>query len=75
MIGQLATILLSKALKYEDEGRVISLFLRVSGAKRVFVIYGGQSAKKRGASLITEKNLYVIGQEEKRQGYNAGIDK
>ena len=45
------------------------------GAKRVFVIYGGQSAKKRGASLITEKNLYVIGQEEKRQGYNAGIDK
>mgnify|MGYP005966007867 CR=1 FL=1 len=39
------------------------------------MVEGGQSAKKRGASLITEKNLYVIGQEEKRQGYNAGIDK
>ena len=31
--------------------------------------------RERSASLITEKNLYVIGQEEKRQGYNAGIDK
>jgi hypothetical protein len=39
------------------------------------MVEGGQSAKKRGASLITEKNLYVIWQEEKRQGYNAGIDK
>jgi len=42
-----------------------------------FVFNGGRRAerKKRGASLITEKNLYIIGQEEKRQGYNAGIDK
>ena len=42
-----------------------------------FAFNGGRRAerKKRGASLITEKNLYVIGQEEKRQGYNAGIDK
>ena len=42
-----------------------------------FVFNGGRRAerKKRSASLITEKNLYVIGQEEKRQGYNAGIDK
>ena len=39
------------------------------------MVEGRKSAKKRGASLITEKNLYVIGQEEKRQGYNAGIDK
>jgi len=39
------------------------------------MVEGGQSAKKRGASIIIEKNLYVIGQEEKRQGYNAGIDK
>ena len=39
------------------------------------MVEGGQSAKKRGASIITEKNLYVIGQKEKRQGYNAGIDK
>jgi len=31
-------------------------------------------AQKRGASII-EKNLYVIGQKEKRQGYNAGINK
>ena len=39
------------------------------------MVEGGQSAKKRGASIIIEKNLYVIGQKEKRQGYNAGIDK
>jgi hypothetical protein len=42
-----------------------------------FVFNGGRRAerKKRGASIIIEKNLYVIGQKEKRQGYNAGIDK
>ncbi len=36
MIGQLATILLSNALKYADAGSEITLFLRESGAKRVF---------------------------------------